>query len=118
MLLNFLIIKLQYTNLIKKQNNIKKIFICCYKYLFVLYKKIKKVLKNKNAFDIINLSLVNGDVAQLARASGSYPEGRGFNSLRRYQMNVSSGIFPSFYFTFSLFFYDNVVKLNCRFIAL
>lgn len=31
------------------------------------------------------MCLLNGDVAQLARALGSYPKGRGFNSLRRYQ---------------------------------
>ena len=49
-------------------------------------KKLKKVLKIKNAFVIIDLLLGNGDVAQLARASGSYPEGRGFDSLRRYQL--------------------------------
>ena len=29
----------------------------------------------------------NGGVAQLARAFGSYPKGRGFDSLRRYQKN-------------------------------
>ena len=32
----------------------------------------------------------NGDVAQLARASGSYPEGRGFDSPRRYQKELYS----------------------------
>ena len=31
----------------------------------------------------------NGDVAQLARAFGSYPKGRGFDSLRRYQFEFS-----------------------------
>ena len=35
------------------------------------------------------MQLGNGDVAQLARASGSYPEGRGFDPLRRYHMKVN-----------------------------
>ena len=30
-----------------------------------------------------------GAVAQLARAFGSYPKGRGFKSLRRYQMDYT-----------------------------
>ena len=29
-----------------------------------------------------------GEIAQLARASGSYPEGRGFDPLSRYQRNI------------------------------
>ena len=32
----------------------------------------------------VNHSQSNGGVAQLARASGSYPGGRGFDPLRRY----------------------------------
>ena len=36
---------------------------------------------------LIYYYFVNGDVAQLARASGSYPGGREFESLRRYQIN-------------------------------
>ena len=32
--------------------------------------------------------IIYGDVAQLARAFGSYPKGRGFDSLRRYQMDI------------------------------
>lgn len=32
--------------------------------------------------------LIYGDVAQLARAIGSYPIGRGFDPLRRYQNDV------------------------------
>ena len=35
-------------------------------------------------FDPAILHYYFGGVAQLARASGSYPEGQGFNSLRRY----------------------------------
>ena len=31
----------------------------------------------------------NGDVAQLARAPGSYPGGRGFDSLRRYHLYIT-----------------------------
>ena len=43
-----------------------------------------------NKYDIIILfMLCYGDVAQLARASGSYPEGRGFDSLRRYQLKIT-----------------------------
>lgn len=38
-------------------------------------------------YDIINLPYVNGAVAQLARASGSYPAGREFESPRRYQID-------------------------------
>lgn len=32
---------------------------------------------------------VNGDVAQLARAFGSYPKGRGFDSPRRYHLKIT-----------------------------
>ena len=56
----------------------------------------KKVLKNQILFVIIILSHVIGDVAQLARASGSYPEGRGFDSLRRYQYDITQD-FLSFF---------------------
>ena len=38
-----------------------------------------------NNIVLIYYCFVNGDVAQLARASGSYPGGREFESLRRYQ---------------------------------
>ena len=31
---------------------------------------------------------INGGVAQLARASGSYPGGRGFDPLRRYTIDL------------------------------
>ena len=34
---------------------------------------------------IINIVITNGEVAQLARASGSYPAGREFESPLRYQ---------------------------------
>ncbi len=36
-----------------------------------------------------------GAVAQLARASGSYPEGRGFESPRRYQCDKKLELFVS-----------------------
>ena len=38
----------------------------------------------------------NGDVAQLARASGSYPAGREFESPRRYHLNITR-LQPSFF---------------------
>ena len=43
-------------------------------------------MQNKNTSAIIK-SLF-GEIAQLARASGSYPEGRGFDPLSRYHMYV------------------------------
>ena len=49
-------------------------------------RKIKKILSNFFYYVTIILLTFYGDVAQLARASGSYPEGRGFDSLRRYQL--------------------------------
>ena len=42
----------------------------------------------------INYAFGNGDVAQLARAIGSYPIGRGFDPLRRYQLvNKNESLF-------------------------
>ena len=38
----------------------------------------------------------NGDVAQLARASGSYPAGRVFESHRRYQFDIIARIYELF----------------------
>ena len=52
-------------------------------------KSNKKILKKQKKYAIFILLTFHGDVAQLARASGSYPEGRGFNPLRRYQLNVN-----------------------------
>lgn len=56
------------------------------------YKKFIKicitVLSNCSKYAIIVL-LFYGDVAQLARAPGSYPVGREFESLRRYQLEYS-----------------------------
>lgn len=46
---------------------------------------------------LLYCSLFHGDVAQLARAPGSYPGGRGFDSLRRYQMIVKSAVMYSFF---------------------
>ena len=37
---------------------------------------------------IISTAIANGEVAQLARASGSYPAGRRFESHLRYQINI------------------------------
>ena len=39
-----------------------------------------------------------GGVAQLARAFGSYPKGRGFNSLRRYQFKKDCDIYRNPFF--------------------
>ena len=36
---------------------------------------------------------VYGDVAQLARAFGSYPKGRGFDPLRRYQYELKKLVY-------------------------
>ena len=44
----------------------------------------QKLLLKLNNFDIIILFIWNGAVAQLARAFGSYPKGRGFESPSRY----------------------------------
>ena len=38
---------------------------------------------------IIILVLINGDVAQLARANGSYPLGQRFESTHRYHTNIN-----------------------------
>ena len=54
---------------------------------------------------LIYYCFVNGDVAQLARASGSYPGGREFESLRRYQIDNYSD-------TTSEFLYGLVRKIN------
>ena len=56
-------------------------------------KNIKKLLLKSNNFDIIILLIRNGDVAQLARAFGSYPKGRGFESPRRYQEEICSNFY-------------------------
>ena len=42
------------------------------------------MLPNEFYFDIINMQFGNGAVAQLARAIGSYPIGREFESHPRY----------------------------------
>ncbi len=49
-------------------------------------KKLKKLLSKIYKYVTMILLTFYGGVAQLARASGSYPEGRGFDSLRRYQL--------------------------------
>ena len=42
-------------------------------------------LSNKCKYDTIIVLFSYGEIAQLARAIGSYPIGRGFDSLSRYQ---------------------------------
>ena len=54
-------------------------------------KIVKKVLTNRKTSAIIVERLVNGGIAQLARAFGSYPTGRWFKSDFRYQARWSSG---------------------------
>ena len=44
----------------------------------------KKVLTNRMAYDIIDERWSFGGIAQLARATGSYPVGHGFKSNSRY----------------------------------
>ena len=50
----------------------------------------KKLLSNQKKYATIILLTFHGDVAQLARAIGSYPIGRGFDPLRRYQEEFCS----------------------------
>ena len=73
--------------------------------------KSKKILKKycqKQVNMVRFICLTYGGVAQLARASGSYPEGRGFDSLRRYQLLFKLGLVPSFfiYKLLTIFFND------------
>ena len=44
------------------------------------------ILTNGKTISIINIVTKNGEVAQLARAFGSYPKGRVFESHLRYQV--------------------------------
>ena len=44
--------------------------------------------KDKVTGSIPVTSSIHGGIAQLARAIGSYPVGRGFESLPRYQLNM------------------------------
>ena len=46
---------------------------------------MKKNLSKQKKYVILTMHFGNGDVAQLARAIGSYPIGRGFDPLSRYQ---------------------------------
>ncbi len=52
----------------------------------IINKVGKKMLPKVIHYDILNMPTFYGDVAQLARASGSYPAGREFESPRRYQL--------------------------------
>ena len=69
-------------------------FIICLCINIKFKKRIAKYLSKLNIYDTIIL-FVYGDVAQLARARGSYPRCRGFKSLRRYHMEICSD-FPRF----------------------
>ena len=55
-----------------------------------------KVLSKSSNYDILLMLDSYGAVAQLARASGSYPGGREFESLRRYQIDNYSDNCQSF----------------------
>ena len=46
---------------------------------------------------IISTAIANGEVAQLARASGSYPAGRRFESHLRYQIKTVLQIVVQFF---------------------
>ena len=58
-------------------------------FLMISKKSFKKVLTNRSLCGIIYES--HGGIAQLARALGSYPNGRWFKSDFRYQARWSSG---------------------------
>ena len=49
--------------------------------------------------------VIYGEIAQLARASGSYPEGRGFDPPSRYHMKITLTIVRVFYFVLNMFFF-------------
>ena len=54
---------------------------------------IDEVLKTAYHADNVSLCvLIYGGVAQLARAFGSYPKGRGFDPLRRYHIWTRSSV--------------------------
>ena len=52
-------------------------------------KLFKKVLTSQCVYDIIVKRSAHGGIAQLARATGSYPVGHGFKSNSRYQNHPS-----------------------------
>ena len=58
------------------------------KFLITKYKKIKKNIVFIIKIWYIYIAYFYGEIAQLARASGSYPEGRGFDPLSRYQLRL------------------------------
>ena len=60
--------------MIDEEYKYEKFLISC---IFILTKAQTKC--------IINIAIAQGEVAQLARASGSYPAGRRFESHLRYQ---------------------------------
>lgn len=79
-----------------------------------IYKKyffLKKVLINIYFLDII--LLLYGDVAQLARASGSYPEGREFDPHCRYQCILKELFKVPFFITVEpLFLQKNLINVH------
>ena len=80
-----MIIQLKLQEFIKKLNKKSRIYLL---FLFFFEKSAKKYLQFKFIPDTIIMQFGNGAVAQLARAIGSYPIGREFESLRRYHLNL------------------------------
>ena len=72
--------------ILHKKTRVEKIFQF---FLYFSKKYFKKVLTNAKLCGIIYKS--HGGIAQLARALGSYPNGRWFKSDFRYQARWSSG---------------------------
>lgn len=60
------------------------------KFIFVYYHFLIFLLTNLFLAFIIIFVITNGDVAQLARANGSYPLGQRFESTHRYQNEQST----------------------------
>ena len=60
------------------------------KFIFVYYHFLIFLLTNLFLAFIIIFVITNGDVAQLARANGSYPLGQRFESTHRYQNKQST----------------------------
>ena len=57
-------------------------------------RKIKTLLlSNDFNYDMVIMSYFYGEIAQLARARGSYPRSRGFESPSRYQIDRKLELF-------------------------
>ena len=58
------------------------------------------------------LSLGYGAVAQLARAFGSYPKGRVFESHRRYQVGIKECFMTLFFYIVPILVKSNYLAIN------